>query len=135
MNYNLSNSSISSSSFWYKNKSNKLRNNGYTFNDSRRNESIKGVMNMFITTIECDSISLIANRPIFVEYINEDGIVISKCNELGINSFGDNSKEAHANLIEKIGFLWVEYVECVDEELSSSAIELKNKLLKHFRKK
>ena len=121
--------------FYNTNALNKNRNSEYTL--SVYNKIIvfsKGVYMNSISKINSDDYDLIAILPIKINYKIKDSILISESPELGISSFGDDCKDAQENLLEKILFIWQEYVECSDDKLTKESQILKSNMIRHFRK-
>ncbi|MDD3999910.1 MAG: hypothetical protein PHX62_03345 [Bacilli bacterium] len=131
---------VSSSKF---SKDNNRYNKDYSSRElynSHKNYN-RGILNLLgdrfnvlkIKSIDFEGLHLKAINPLSVSFKDEEDLVISKCNELDISSFGDDCTDAKENLFEKIAFMWREYALALDDVLSRDAIKIKKELLKHFK--
>ena len=67
--------------------------------------------------------------PLRVEPDLSDDLYVFAHHELGIAAHGETREEAEEAFREELGWLWTNYVEADDAELSADAIELKRRLL------
>lgn len=90
---------------------------------------------MKIDKVHYKGITYIAQEPIYIELSHEDGYFIANNEEIGFNNLYFETMKGLKDAIPKeIHIVWTEYAEVDDNELSGDAIELKNRLLRIFKK-
>jgi len=90
---------------------------------------------MKVDKVHYKGFTYIAQKPIYIELRKEYGYFIAHNEEIGINhAYFETMKELKESIPEEIHIVWNQYAEADDNKLSGDAIELKNRLLKIFRK-
>lgn len=106
-----------------------------TFSAQARPELFRAGGKIIIETIESDGKMLEAVYPICVDISREDGMLVAKFDQLGLDAYAETKEELSREVHEQLGVLWQAYALESDEKLTLGARKLKTGLLAKFREK
>lgn len=108
---------------------------GYNLTNSSIINLVGDKFNMFeITKIESNELILKFYSPINVKYYLDENGYYCDYDELDIHSYGSNLQELIESFKEDVIMAWKLYVDCDEKILSSSALRLRNTILKLLKR-